>query len=76
MWEGKDVCQVPASALFRKQEDWAVFVVKNDKAILREVKVGHRTGLAAEILSGLTEGEEVISHPDNSIEEGTRIRPR
>jgi HlyD family secretion protein len=76
IWEGKDVLQVPASALFRKQEGWAVFVVKNNKAILREVKVGHRTGLAAEILSGLTEGEEVISHPDNSIEEGTRLRPQ
>jgi HlyD family secretion protein len=76
IWEGKDVLQVPASALFRKQEGWAVFVVKNNKAILREVKVGHRTGLAAEILSGLREGEEVISHPDNSIEEATRIRPQ
>jgi HlyD family secretion protein len=76
IWEGKDVLQVPASALFRKQEGWAVFAVKNKKTILREVKVGHRTGLAAEILSGLTEGEVVISHPDNSIEEGTRIRPQ
>jgi HlyD family secretion protein len=76
IWEGKDVLQVPTSALFRKQEGWGVFVVKNNKALLREVKVGHRTGLAAEILSGLTEGEEVISHPDNSIEGGTRVRPR
>jgi len=76
IWEGKDVLQVPASALFRKQEGWAVFVVKNNKALKHEVKVGQRTGLAAEILSGLTEGEEVISHPDNSIEDGTRVRPR
>jgi len=76
IWEGKDILQVPASALFRKQDGWAVFVVKNDRAVKREVKVGQRTGLAAEILSGLTEGEEVISHPDNSIEDGTRIRPQ
>jgi HlyD family secretion protein len=76
IWEGKNVLQVPASALFRKQEGWAVFVVKNNKALKREVKVGQRTGLAAEILSGLTEGDVVISHPDNSIEEGTRVRPR
>jgi HlyD family secretion protein len=76
IWEGKNVLQVPASALFRKQDGWAVFVVKNNKALKREVKVGQRTGLAAEILSGLIEGEEVISHPDNSIEEGTRVRPR
>jgi HlyD family secretion protein len=76
IWEGKDVLQVPASALFRKQDRWAVFVVKDNKALKREVKVGQRTGLAAEILSGLAEGEEVILHPDNSIEEGTHIRPR
>jgi HlyD family secretion protein len=76
IWEGKNVLQVPASALFRKQDGWAVFVVKNNKALKREVKVGQRTGLAAEILSGLTEGDVVISHPDNSIEEGTRVRPR
>lgn len=76
IWEGRDVLQVPASALFRKQDGWAVFVVKNNRALHREVKVGQRTGLAAEILSGLSEGEEVISYPDNSIEEGTRIRPR
>lgn len=76
IWEGKDVLQVPASALFRKQDGWAVFVVKNNRALKREVKVGQRTGLAAEILSGLAEGEEVISHPDNTIEDGTRVRPR
>lgn len=76
IWEGKDVLQVPASVLFRKQDGWAVFVVKNNRALKREVKIGQRTGLAAEILSGLTEGEEVISHPDNSIDDGTRIRPR
>jgi len=76
IWEGKEVLQVPASALFRKQDGWAVFVVENGMALTREVKVGHRTGLAAEILSGLSVGEEVISHPSNSIEHGIRIRSR
>ena len=76
IWEGKDILQVPASALFRNQEGWAVFVVKNNRALKREVRVGQRTGLVAEVLSGLTEGEEVISHPDNSIEDRTRVRSR
>jgi HlyD family secretion protein len=76
IWEGKEVLQVPAGALFRKQDGWAVFVVENGMALTREVKVGHRTGLAAEILSGLSVGEEVISHPDNSIEHGIRVRSR
>jgi len=76
IWEGKDILQVPASALFRNQEGWAIFVVKNNRALKREVRVGQRTGLVAEVLSGLTEGEEVISHPDNSIEDRTRVRSR
>ena len=76
IWEGKDILQVPASALFRNQEGWAIFVVKNNRAFKREVRVGQRTGLVAEVLSGLTEGEEVISHLDNSIEDRTRVRPR
>jgi len=76
IWEGKDVLQAPASALFRNKDGWAVFVVKNNKALKREVKIGQRTGLAAEILSGLAEGEDVISHPDNSIGDGSRVRPR
>ena len=76
VWEGKEVLQVPAGALFRKQDGWAVFVVENGVALTREVKVGHRTGLAAEILSGLSVGEEVISHPDNSIEHRIRVRSR
>ncbi len=74
LWEGTDVLQVPASSLFRKRDGWAVFVVESGRALKRDVKVGHRTGLSAEILSGLAEGESVISHPDNSIGEGTRVR--
>lgn len=76
IWEGKDVLQIPASALFRKGESWTVFVVKNGRAKQREVRVGHRTGSTAEIISGLAEGEEVIAHPDDLIKEDTRVRPR
>jgi HlyD family secretion protein len=76
IWEGKNVLQVPASALFRKGDGWEVFVIRNKRARLRPVQVGQRTGLTAEIVAGLSEGEEVITHPDDSISEGTRIRPR
>ncbi len=76
IWEGKDVLQVPASALFRKGEGWAVFVLINKRAHLRQVEIGHRTGLMAEIISGISEGEMVITHPDESIKDGTHVRPR
>ena len=76
IWEGKDVLQVPAGALFRTGTDWSVFVAEKDKARLRRVELGRRNGLTAEILSGLKEKEQVIAHPDDAVSDGVRIRPR
>ena len=76
LWDGQNVLQIPASALFRNKDGWAVFVVENNRAHFRNVERGHSNGLAAEIVSGLTEGEMVIMHPDESIKNGTRIRVR
>ncbi len=76
IWEGSDILQVPASALFRKIDSWAVFVEKKSRAYERKVTVGHRTGLAAEITSGLTEGERVILHPNEFVKDGIRVKQR
>jgi HlyD family secretion protein len=73
IWEGKDVLQVPASALFRRGEEWAAFVMKDKKAHLRAVQVGKQNGLTAEILSGISDGELVIIHPDESIRDKGRV---
>ena len=43
---------------------------------LRQVEIGNRSGLAAEILSGLVEGENVIAHPGDNVEDGSRVRLR
>ena len=76
IWEGKDVLQAPASALFRKGEDWALFTIENKRARLRKVEVGHRNGLSAEILVGLKEGEMVVAHPDDQVKDGARVKVR
>ena len=76
IWEGKDILQIPAGALFRKDKDWAVFVVRNNRAYLQKVEIGHRTGLAAEIVSGLNEDDMVIAHPDETVKDGVRIKQR
>jgi HlyD family secretion protein len=68
--------QIPASALFRHNGGWAVFVKEGDRARRREVKVGQRNGLAAQILEGLNEGEEVVRHPDDTIEENRLLGVR
>jgi HlyD family secretion protein len=76
IWEGKEILQAPASAFFRRDSDWAVFVMKEGRARERRVSIGHQNGLASEILSGLQEGEEVILYPDESIRDGTRVKRR
>jgi HlyD family secretion protein len=76
LWEGNDVLQVPASALFREGEGWALFVVQGDKAVKRDVQVGQRNGLSAQILSGINEGDRVIVHPDDQVHDGVRVAGR
>jgi HlyD family secretion protein len=76
VWEGQDVLQIPASALFRVGDKWAVFKVDNNRARTQMVDVGQRNGLRAEILSGISEGELVLAQPDDAIKDGGRIKVR
>jgi HlyD family secretion protein len=75
LWAGEDVVQVPTSALFREGEGWAVFVVENGRATRRAVETGRRSGLRTQIRAGLDEGERVIVHPGDRVEEGSRVQP-
>lgn len=76
LWQGSDILQIPASALFRYQGDWAVFVVVNERAQRRRLELGRRNGLRAQIIDGVRAGETVILHPDESVEPGTRVQRR
>lgn len=73
LWHNDNVLQVPASSLFRYNNGWAVFVAENGRAKRRGVKVGKRNGLIAQILEGLKEGESVINHPSDAVEDGKRV---
>jgi HlyD family secretion protein len=72
-WHGDDVLQVPEGALFRRGDGWALFTDDDGRARLKDVKVGHRDGLKAEILSGLDEGAPVIVNPSDDVADGTRV---
>lgn len=74
--EAKDVLKIPTSALFRVGERWAVFRAENGVAREIIVEVGLQNGLEAEIRSGLTEGDRVVMHPGDNVDDGTAIRMR
>ncbi|MFU8838737.1 MAG: efflux RND transporter periplasmic adaptor subunit [Thiohalomonadaceae bacterium] len=76
LWQGEDILQVPASALFRHDEAWAAYVIEDGIARLRPVQAGRRSGLLREVLHGLSPGEQVVLHPGGDILEGSRVRLR
>jgi HlyD family secretion protein len=73
LWEEDNVLQVPANALFRFNGGWAIFVIDNGYARRRPVTLGQRSGLAAQILTGLNPGDSVILHPDETVEDGKLV---
>jgi HlyD family secretion protein len=75
-WSEDSVLKVPTSALFRCGEEWCVFSIEGQRAMSRTVEIGHRNALEAEVVQGLDEGELVIRHPGNQIEEASRVTPR
>ena len=76
LWHEDDVLQIPSSALFRYQDGWAVFAIENGIAKRKPVTLGQRTGLTAQISAGLSEGDKIINHPSDSVEDGVRIEER
>jgi HlyD family secretion protein len=89
IWEGKNVLVAPLSALFRCDLDnkpaasnlWCTFVLEGNKRSSiyhpqkRQVEILQRSNFEAVIQEGLREGEVVILHPTEQIQEGIRVIP-
>lgn len=65
---------IPAGALFRRGDDWFVFVSAGGKAVLRRVEVRQRSGRTAAIAAGLSVGERVIVYPPSAVADGKSVR--
>ncbi len=74
--EDEQVVQVPASALFRDDDTWVVYVIEDNEAVRRTVIPGRRSGSLTEVQDGLEPGEEVILKPSQEIEPGRRLEVR
>lgn len=76
VWRSASALRVPLGALFRDQDRWAVFRDVGGRARLTHVDLGHRNSEAAEVIDGLSEGDEVVLHPSDLIADQARITPR
>ncbi|SPF80342.1 efflux RND transporter periplasmic adaptor subunit [Pseudoprimorskyibacter insulae] len=75
-WTSDDALRVPASALFRDRDGWAVFAVVDGLAVLRKVDLGANNGIEAQVLSGLADGDQVVIYPSEAVTDGAQIAPR
>jgi HlyD family secretion protein len=76
VWHSASELQIPSSALFRDGSAWAVFVSRGGRAALRRVEVGRRSGLRAQITSGLADSDVIILHPGDAVADGVAIARR
>jgi HlyD family secretion protein len=67
---------VPVGALFRKGDDWAVFLVKDGRARTTLIRIDHRNSRTAEVVSGLSAGDKVVLHPSDRVTDGTAVAER
>ncbi len=65
--------QIPKIALVEGTKNPYVFVVKGDKADMRKITVGREMGEYIEVLTGLQEGEEVVTSGQINLANGTKI---
>ena len=73
VWESENELKAPTGALFRRDENWAVFAVAGGRAALRRIEVGERNAQEAQVLGGLEVGEQVVVYPSDSLGNGSPV---
>ena len=68
-----NVLTIPRSALLDDESDPSVSVVRNDKAVRVNVKLGYSNGEIAEVVSGLKAGDRVITAGKVAVRDGAAV---
>lgn len=64
---------VPVHALFRRGEEWAVFVIEDGRAAERRVALAARNERVAVVERGLAEGARVVLFPPGGLAQGRAV---
>lgn len=76
VWHADDTLSVPLSAMFRRDNRWAVFRLQDEKAVLTPLEVGRFGAEHAQVLEGLSPGDRVVLHPSDRVHDGAAIEER
>lgn len=73
VWHDDHVLRIPIGVLIRDGNRWAAYVAQGGVAHLQPLEIGHTNDTEAEVLKGLSEGQQVILHPSDQVTEGVHI---
>ena len=65
---------VPLSAIVMREDQRCVYVIENNKAIRRVLKVGYIGDAEVEILGGITEQDNIVIAGQNKLREGSAVQ--
>ena len=74
--QADNVLQVPLGALFRKGGQWAVYIVQDGHAAIREITLGRFAQSSVEVTGGLKQGDVVIVYPNDQVSDGVAVALR
>ena len=73
VWAGQDVLRVPSGAVFRREQQWSVFLVEEDVARIAPVEIGARSDDWVQILTGLEADVPLIVYPPEELTDGGKV---
>ena len=71
-----DALLIPASALFRVADTWAVFAVVGGRLQERSVRLSANNSVMASVAEGLSEAETIVLYPSVGLKAGLRVVAR
>jgi RND family efflux transporter MFP subunit len=75
LMETKDAISISFEALQKDKDDNSfVYVVENNRAVKRLIKIGTETEFDMQVIEGLKENESYIKNPPVALKEGDRVK--
>lgn len=71
---GSQSLTIPSNALLFRQEGLRVGVARDGRVQLAPIRIGHDYGNTVEVTAGLTQGDQVVLNPSDSLVSGARVQ--
>ncbi len=72
-WQAEAALRVPSAAVFRRGDDWMVYVIEGGRAGARRIEVGEQAADVVEVKGGVAAGTQVILRPGEALRDGARV---